>query len=88
MMKNKKKMPKKYMKAFSNIFIMNSPPLTRDVICSKLKRDGKVYWLHFIRRAQSIIAKIQNFCEAKFNHLNPLKSFVTLKNIYDIFQRL
>ena len=35
MMKNKQKMPKKFMKALSNIFY-EIAPLTRDIICPKL----------------------------------------------------
>ena len=54
----KKKLPKKYIKALSNIFY-ELTSLTRDVICFKFRETKKyiilvkIYWCHFVRGTPS-----------------------------------
>ena len=52
---------KKNMKALSNIFMMNLPPLTGDVICSKLWRDRENI-LVSVCQANAAVHNILSYC--------------------------
>ena len=48
-MENNKNMPKKYMKALSNVFFLNSPHWLRDIVFFKLYKDGENILVSFFQ---------------------------------------